>query len=75
MESDNGDEDNDEEGCHSINPEEQWSKPSPLRQTKSKGNYLTPTNKKLNFNPVLPSTGRKIRFAIHSQPGAKMQLL
>ncbi len=56
MESDNGDEDNDEEGCHSINPEEQWSKPSPLRQTKSKGKYLTPTNKKLNFDPVLPST-------------------
>ncbi len=56
LESDSGDEDNYEEGCHSINPEEQWSKPSPLRQTKSKGKYLTPTNKKLNFDPVLPST-------------------
>ena len=56
LESESGDEDNDEERCHSINPEEQWSKPSPLRQTKNKGKYLTLTNKKLNFDPVLPST-------------------
>ena len=39
-----------------IDPEEQWNKLRPQKQTKNKGKYLTPSDKRLNFDPRLSST-------------------
>ena len=33
-------------------PEEEWNKPSPARPKKKKGKYLSPSQTKLNDNPI-----------------------
>ena len=56
LQSDSLEKNDESDECQCIDPEEQWNKPRPQKQTKNKGKYLTPSDKRLNFDPRLSST-------------------
>ena len=56
LQSDSLEKNDESHECQCIDPEEQWNKPRPQKQTKNKGKYLTPSDKRLNFDPRLSST-------------------
>ena len=52
LQSDSLEKNDESHECQCIDPEEQWNKPRPQKQTKNKGKYLTPSDKRLNLIPV-----------------------
>ena len=56
LQSDSLEKNDESHECQCIDPEKQWNKPRLQKQTKNKGKYLTPFDKRLNFDPRLSST-------------------